>query len=240
MINETLLFWVTLFGFLLADNVITIRHGKDFLSINRHGKPKYVSRKRHQYSQYQLILLNLLALFDRGVIAERITAKENLRFYQRELRDIKRFALRLNFLAYFGYVYLLHLMVNCYLSFTFGFEFVVFNLIVGHVTAWLIALALTCWICKISAIKKSSIAMILFECLLIPAYLINLNKKLLLLKKTNISSLRLHVRQLRTLVSKEKDLYHYELNEQLNLALETENSPDHRQVLQELLRCLRT
>jgi hypothetical protein len=236
--SETILFWVALFAFLIADNLVAIPPGKDFLTVNRLGQPYYKSRQRNLFAAKELILLNPFNLFDRGVMAERLTAQEYRASYKNELRSIAFTAKKLNVLIYLGYAYLTYLLLNCYLSLVFGFEAVVVHLIVGHLAVWVVASLLVWRNSRLQFMPKAHTLSTLIECLFVPAYLVNLNKKLLRLKHTPLCSLRLYVRQLSRSLDNEKELIQYQLDQQIQTALETEIHPSQQATLKELQKCL--
>jgi hypothetical protein len=237
--NETILFWVVFFAFLIADNVVAIPQGKDFLTINRLGQPHYKSRQRNQFAAKELILLNPFNLFDRGVMAEKLTAQEYRASYKNELRSISLTAKKLNVLIYLGYAYLSYLFLNCYLSLVYGFEAVVAHLVVGHLSVWVIASLLIWRYSKLQFMPNVNTLPTLIECLFVPAYLVNLNKNLLRLKHTPLCSLRLYARQLSRSPENEKELIQYQLDQQIQIALETETHPSRQAALKEFLKCLK-
>jgi hypothetical protein len=236
--SETLLFWAMLFAFLIADNIVSLAHSEDFLSITRKGHPLYQSRQRNVFSKKTLIVLNPVNLFDRGVIAQLINDEDDRHTYRSELKSIRRVSARLNLLAYWGYIYLAFLSACAYFSFAYSFEAVVIFLLLGHFFHWCCAAALV-WFCrKDLGLAASGVAVCLMEALFVPAYLVNLNKKLLRLKHTPICSLRLHIRKLKFASSPSKELMQYELGKLLHQELENSSAPDRRLLLKGFLKCL--
>lgn len=237
--NETLLFWVILLGFLVFDNLVVIAKGKDFLSISRHGRPYYKHRQRNSFTGRDVVFLNPINLFDRVISVERVTLNEEKHRYKRELRSIEFLARGLNSLAFLGYLYLLFLVVNCYLSFVFGFEAVVVNLLVGHAFIWMLAAFFVLLHIRAQELPKGKVISLLVEALFVPAYLVNLNKKILLLKDSKICAIRLHIRALKRVAKDDAELIRYELTNQTNAALDEESDPSKIALLQGFAKCLK-
>lgn len=70
-------------------------------------------------------------------------------------------------------------------------------------------------------------------------YLINLNKKILRLKQTEISALRLHIRSLKRVSDVDVELVRYELLNQTNMALDDEVDDSKSDVLKGFVKCLK-
>lgn len=237
--KETLLFWVTLVAFLLFDNLIALAKGKDFLSINRQGRPYYKSRQRISFAGRDVVFLNPINLFDRVISTERVTLSEDAHRYKRELRSIESLARNLNSFAYLGYFYLLYLAANCYVSFLFGFEAIVLNLLVGHAVFWIGALVFVFLLFRDQDLPRGKVISVLVEAFFVPAYLVNLNKKLLRLRESDICSIRLHIRGVKRIVDDDKELIRYELSNQTNAALDEESDSTKIALLKGFLKCLK-
>jgi hypothetical protein len=237
--NETLLFWVILLGFLVFDNLVVVAKGKDFLSISRYGRPYYKYRQRNSFAGRDVVFLNPINLFDRVISTERVTLHEETHRYKRELRSIESLTRGLNSFAYLGYLYLLFLTSNCYLSFLFGFESVVVILLVGHALIWMLAVSFVLLLLKAQELPKGKVISLLVEALFVPAYLVNLNKKILQLKESRICAIRLHIRALKRVAVEDAELIRYELINQTNAALDEESDPSKIALLQGFAKCLR-
>ena len=237
--KETLLFWVILAAFLVFDNLLAVAKGKDCLSISWRGKPYYKSRQRNNFAGRDVVFLNPINLFDRIVISERVTLEEDVRQYKKELRSIESLSTDLNPFAYLGYIYFTYLGFNCYLSFLFGFESVVLNLIVGHLLAWICSVLLVLLLFRSQDLPKGGVISALFEALFVPAYLINLNKKILRLRQSKLSALRLHIRSLKRASDLDVELVRYELLYQTNMALDDEVDDSKSDVLKGFIKCLK-
>lgn len=237
--KETLLFWVTLLAFLVFDNLIVIAKGKDCLTISRRGRPYYKSRQRNSFAGRDVVFLNPINLFDRVISVERVTLSEDTRRYKRELRLLESLARDLNSFAYLGYLYFLYIIINCYLSIVFSFEAIVVNLLVGHILIWICAVVFVFLFLRAQELPKGKVVSILVEALFVPAYLVNLNKKFLRLRESDICALRLHIRALKRVADDDADLIRYELLNQTNAALDEESDPSMTALLQGFAKCLK-
>jgi hypothetical protein len=237
--KETLLFWITLLAFLVFDNLIVVAKGKDYLSVSRRGRPIYKSRQRNSFAGRDVVFLNPINLFDRVITVEKVTLSEDAHRYKQELRSIEYLAKDLNSFAYLGYLYFLYIVTNCYLSFVFGFEAVVVNLLVGHSLIWICAVGFAFLHMRSQELPKAKVVSIFVEALFVPAYLVNLNKKFLRLRESDICALRLHIRALKRVADCDADLIRYELLNQTNAALYEESDPSKSALLQGFAKCLR-
>ena len=133
--NETLLFWIVLFGFLVFDNFILVQHGKDFVTINKNGRLIYKSRTRTLLMGRDVLVLNPFNLFDRVVCTNKLKLIERSDVYKAEVTSLRNFTRSLKIFVHVGWAYIGCLIVCCYLSFSINFEFVVLNLIRNHTSA---------------------------------------------------------------------------------------------------------
>jgi len=237
--NETLLFWIILSGFLLLDNFVILSGGKDFLSVTRKGKASVEFRQRGAYFGKDVIFLNPINLFDRVIICPELTLFEDRILYKKEIRWLESITKKLNGFVYLGYVYVLFLMANCYLSFRFGFQAVAMNLLVGHLIMWLCSIALATWIFKNGIVPKSVLITTFAEVLFVPAYLLNINKRLLRVKEFKFSALRKKIRNIKKTSECELELARYHLVNQVTSALEVENDQSKAELLKGFLKCLK-
>jgi hypothetical protein len=121
----------------------------------------------------------------------------------------------------------------------FGFEAVVLNLLVGHLSVWTCSLLLVLMLYRTQDLPKSGVISALFESLFVPAYLVNLNKKILRLRQSEICALRLHIRRLKRTSDADAELVRYELLIQTISALDDEVDDFKSDALQGFARCLK-
>ena len=238
--NETLLFWIVLFGFLVFDNFILVQHGKDFVSINKNGRLIYKSRTRTLLMGRDVLVLNPFNLFDRVVCTSKLKLVEKSDLYKAEVTSLRNFIRSLKIFVHVGWMYIGCLIVCCYLSFSVNFEFVVVPLLICHFTAWMITSIALCLWNKNKTITTIKLATQILENLLVPAYIVNLNRKLIHHLSLDISSIHFYVRNLKREDSHYVDKIRYELSQLIDSQIEVEEEPVKLKLLEEFKRCLAT
>lgn len=238
--NETLLFWMVLFGFLVFDNFILIQDGKDFVSFNKNGRLIYKSRTRTLLLGKDVLVLNPFNLFDRVVCTNKLNLIETSEVYKREVNSLRNYIRSLTIFVYVGWVYFGCLMACCYLSFSVNFEFVVVPLLICHLATWMLtSIAMYFWN-KNKTITTIKLATQILENLLVPAYIVNLNRKLIQHLSLDISSIHFYVRNLKREDSQDVDKIRYELSQLIDSQIEVEEEPIKLKLLEEFKRCLAT
>lgn len=238
--NETLLFWLVLFSFLIFDNLIVIQQGKDFISIKKSGALFYKCRTRAGILRKEIIVLNPFNLFDRVVAAESLTMAEHKYHYKEQLKTFRKYVKSLNIFIAIGWAYLLCLLVACYFSFIVNFNFVVVPLLVCHFIAWISSsIAIVLWN-KNRTFKTATVAIQIIENLLVPAYIVNLNKKFISHTSLELSSLRFYMRNLKRTKEDELDMMKYELSNLVNSELGFEIDVGKIKILEDYKKCLTT
>ena len=111
--NETLLFWLVLFGFLIFDNFIVIKQGKDAISISKSGRLFYKNRTRTGFLGKEVVVLNPFNLLDRVVGAQALTLTEHKHDYKQQLKTFRQYVKSLKIFIVIGWTYLLCLVVGC-------------------------------------------------------------------------------------------------------------------------------
>lgn len=236
--NETLIFWLVLFGFLIFDNIIVIKHGKDVISIKKSGVLFYKCRTRNGFLGKEIVVLNPFNLLDRVVGTEALTIMENKDNYKEQLKIFKKYVKSLNIFVLIGWTYLFCLVVVCYFSFFVNFNFVVIPLLVCHFMAWISSsIAILLWN-KTSTINTTTATIQIIENLLVPAYIVNLNKRLISHTSLDLSSLRFYMRNLKRTKEDELDVMKYELSKLVNSELDFEVDVVKIQILEDYKKCL--
>jgi hypothetical protein len=238
--NETLLFWIVLFGFLVFDNFILVHHGKDFVSINKNGRLIYKSRTRTLLMGRDVLVLNPFNLMDRVVCTNKFNLIEKKDSYKSEVTSLRSFISSLTIFVYVGWAYVGCLIVCCYLSFSVNFELVVMPLLICHFTAWMVtSIALYFWN-KNKTITTIKLVSQILENLLVPAYIVNLNRKLIQHLSLDISSIHFYVRSLKREDPNDVDKMRHELSQLIDSQIEVEEEPAKLKLLEEYKRCLAT
>ncbi len=244
--TETHAFWLLLLAFAFADNLHWLPAGGDLLSLNRHGRPRYAHRRRHLATGRDVLFTNPFNLLDRVVHARLVTESEVPTAYRRELAAAAKLARATVPLAWLGWAYAAFLALACWASLAVSFGAVVLPLLAGHLAFWLAAALLTWRLFKRAGLGASHVAKravwVLVEALFVPAYVINLSRKLLLLQPASLSSLRMHLRGLPKLRARDApaaELRRYELAQTLSTELDRETAAGLHHTLEEWQTCLK-
>ena len=238
--NETLLFWLVLFGFLIFDNFIVIKQGKDAISISKSGRLFYKNRTRTGFLGKEVVVLNPFNLLDRVVGAQALTLTEHKQDYKQQLKTFRQYVKSLKIFVVIGWTYLLCLVVGCYFSFAVNFNFVVVPMLVCHFIAWTSSsVAIVLWN-KNKTITKIAATTQIIENLLVPAYIVNLNKKLISHTSLELSSMRFYMRNLKRTKEDELDKVKYEILNLVNSELDSEVDAEKIQILEDYKKCLTT
>lgn len=217
MIHEIALFWAVVVGFLVADNFLLIPRGGDFLRFDRSGAFKYEPLSRLEAMGRDLVFLNPLNLFDRAVITTSCIGQINATQFRNARRKVRSALPRLNAFAWVGYVYLLAVLVLAVASTRVGFESVLFAFIACHAVFWLLTTSmLLAWRHNL-ALSGYQVFVYAAEALFVPAYNINMSKRLWFRNTLDLPALALGLRQLKSVKDKSsRDFYVYKLGKRLD------------------------
>lgn len=217
MIPEIALFWAVVAGFLIADNFLLIPKGGDFLRVGRLGAFKYDYRARLEVSGRDLIFLNPLNLFDRAAITSSCIGHINASEFRKAKRKVRYALPRLNVFAWVGYVYLVVVMGLVATSFLVSFELVLYAFIASHAVFWLLTISLL--LAWGHNLKLSGYQVLVYaaEALFVPAYNINMSKRLWYRHTLDLPALTLALRQFKSIKDEaNRELYIYELGKRLD------------------------
>ena len=217
MIHEIALFWAVVAGFLVADNFLLIPRGGDFLRFGRSEAFKYEPRSRLEAMGRDLVFLNPLNLFDRVVITSSSVGQINASQF-RKARHMVRDALpHLNVFAWVGYVYLLVAVVLAAASFRVAFELVLFAFIGCHAVFWLLTTAMLLTWRHNLALSGYQAFVYAAEALFVPAYNINMSKRLWFRHTLNLPALALGLRQIKSIEDESnREFYVYQMGRRLD------------------------
>lgn len=217
MIHEITLFWAVVAGFLVADNFLLIPRGGDFLRFDRSGAFKYEPLSRLEAMGRDLVFLNPLNLFDRAAITSSCIGQINASQFRKARRKVRSALPRLNVFAWVGYVYLLAAVVLAVASTRVGFESVLFAFIACHAVFWLLStLMLLAWRHDL-ALTGYQVFVYAAEALFVPAYNINMSKRLWFRHALDLPAFALGLRQLKFVKDESsREVYVYTLGKRLD------------------------
>lgn len=195
MHSEVLLFWLILFGFLVFDNFYFIKPGQDVLQMSAQGHLRFRPGTRLDFARQELVWTNPLNLLDRMVHSGSPTANFDLIKYRLDCRKSRKIAKALRLFVFLGYCYLVFLLLGMVLSFQFGFSAVVMPLLAAHLLTWCLAAVVLLGMPTDLRPDPWRLAGLGVECLLVPAYLVNLNKILLRQHTVDMGALLVGLRE---------------------------------------------
>lgn len=199
MPHETALFWLVVAGFLFFDNLIIVPHGCELLRFGRHGHLRYDASSKLTAAGREFVLLNPLNLFDRGLVTTRCFGDVDPRQWRRGRFLLGSFLPTLNAFSLMGYVYMVLVAGLAYISFEIGFTPALIAFVALHVVVWLISVI-------VLVVQRSQLQLTGYEtfsyaaeAIFVPAYLMNMGKRLIYKRKVGISALGLGLRTLKRL-----------------------------------------
>lgn len=199
MAQELALFWLVLLGFLLADSALLLSAGGEALRLDRRGRPRYRPGLRLLLLRRESVWMNPLNPWDRLLPAPQALGGLTAPLLRREhqaLRPLLRAAAPLHWL---GAVYLLGLALLALLSWHAHAGLVLASLLALHLLLWSLSSLLVLWRRGALGLTAGQAAALLFEALLVPAYTLNLGKRLLRRHACALPALGLGLRQWRRL-----------------------------------------
>jgi len=199
MAQELALFWLVLLGFLLADSCLLLPAGSEALRLGRGGRPLYRPGLRLQLLRRESVWTNPLNPWDRLLPAPQALgplAPGQLRRERQRLRPLLRAVAPLHGI---GAVYLLGLGLLGLLSWHAHAGLVLASLLALHLLLWGVSSLLVLARRAALGLTGGQAAALLFEALLVPAYTLNLGKRLLRRHPCSLPALGLGLHQWRIL-----------------------------------------
>jgi hypothetical protein len=215
--TEVALFWLLLAGFLVADNLVLVPAGGDFLKFGRRGRLHYLPGLRLQARGRDLVLLNPLNPFDRIALTSRSGGRAQARAWRASRQQLRAGLAGANALGWLGCAYLGAWLLLAVLSWHLHFGVVLATLGLCHLLAWALGLALLlrhrlAW--RLSGSQAFSLAA---EALFVPAYTLNLGKRVWYRQRLDLPALTLGLWRLKRMPeTPDKALYAQQLAERLD------------------------
>ena len=197
MPSEAALFWLVVAAFLFFDNLIIVPHGCDLLRFGRRGQLRYDASGRLTAAGREMVLLNPLNLFDRGLVTTRCFGDIDARQWRRTRSLVGSALPTLNAFSSLGYAYLVLVVFLAALSFQIGFTPALVAFVGLHFLVWSVATsALVLWRSRLQLTRTEAFSSSV-EAFFVPAYLMNLGKRLIYKKRVAVSALGLGLRELK-------------------------------------------
>lgn len=244
MIPEIVLFWVVAAGFLIADNLRLIPLGGDYLRLGRKGVLRYEPAARLEARGRDLIFLNPLNLFHRAALTSSVLgrlAPQQLRVARRLIRNAVP---TLNLLSWIGTLYLVLAVALASLSMRFSFALVLAAFLGLHLVFWGLSAGLLVGRRKRLGLTRQQAAVFVAEGLFVPAYTINLGKRLWFKHTLDLPAMTLGLWQGQSLHDEHaRELFVHQMGQRLDLletALPEGDAPAMRALISEARACLTT
>jgi hypothetical protein len=203
MPSETALFWLVVAAFLFFDNLIFVPRGCDLLRFGRRGHLRFDASTRLTAAGKEVVLLNPLNLFDRGLVTTRCFGDVDPSQWKQGRSLVSSALPTLNGFCWLGYAYLLLVALLAALSFRVGFTPALIGFVALHLVVWMVAvIALTLQRHHLQ-LSSTGVLGAAAEALFVPAYLMNLGKRLTYKKRVAISALGLGLRELKRVVDRD-------------------------------------
>lgn len=197
MPGEIVLFWVVATGFLIADNVVLLPAGCDYLRLKASGRFVYDASARLEARGRELVMLNPVNLFHRAAVTTRTLGRVDRRTFRAERQGVLRALSTLNLLSWMGYAYLAATVALASLSFALYFGTVLALFLMLHLVCWAAMSALLVRRRRRLMLSGPKTWVLVIEALLVPAYTINLGKRVWAQRRVDLPAMTLGIRQAR-------------------------------------------
>ncbi len=197
MLHEIALFWLVVAGFLVADNLVFVPAGCDLLRFGRRGRIWYDAGTRLSAARREVVLLNPLNLFDRALITTRCFGDVEPQQWRQGRSLVRAVLSPLNGLSLLGYAYLLLTVCLAVLSFHLPFAPVLLAFAALHALMWVLNVAALIGLRRRLRLSGYETFVLCAEAGFVPAYLMNMGKRVLHKKRVDIPSLGLGLRALK-------------------------------------------
>ena len=178
MASDVALFWALLVAFLVADNLALAPAGGDFLKFGFAGRLRYEPKVRLKVRGRDLVVLNPVNPFDRLVFTRHAAGylggaqlRDSSRIVRNPLRGLNR-------LAMVGSAYLVSLVLLAAASTETGFAVVLAALAAVHLAAWFVSVAIAVAWRERFGLSRYQLFVLATEALFVPAYTVNLSKRI--------------------------------------------------------------
>lgn len=191
------LFWLVVVGFLVFDNLILVPNGCDLLRFGKNGKLRYDASARLTAAGKEIVLLNPLNLFDRCLVTTVCFGSVDPRKWRRSNRLVATALGTLNGFSALGYFYMSLVVCLVVWSLYVGLGLALTAFVGLHLLVWVIATVAMVRVRQKLQLSGYDTFAALAEALFVPAYLMNLGKRLIYKKRVDFSALGLGLRDIK-------------------------------------------
>jgi hypothetical protein len=216
--SEIVLFWVVAAGFLIADNLVLLPNGRDYLGFGRRGQLVYSAATRLEARGRELVMLNPFNLFHRAAVTTRGLGPLSASGFRAARKQVAQGLPTLNTFAWLGYAYLLFAVGLASVSFAAHFGSVLAAFLVTHLVFAVVATTLLVRRRKELRLSEYQTLVFAVEAVLVPAYTINLGKRLWRKTVLDLPAMTLGMRQAKRIQDDfDRELALHQLRERLML-----------------------
>jgi len=216
--SDIVLFWVVAAGFLVADNLVLLPAGCDYLRLKATGRFVYDASPRLEARGRELVMLNPLNLFHRAAVTTRTLGPVDRRSFRAERQRVAQALPTLNLLSWLGCAYLAGAMALAGLSFTWYVGTVLALFLGLHLGFWAVMSAMLVRRRQRLALSGPQAGMLVVEAFFVPAYTLNLGKRAWAKRRVDLPALTLGIRQARrTRHEADRELLVHQLLQRLDL-----------------------
>ena len=244
MVSEIVLFWAVAAGFLIADNLRLIPAGGDYLRFGRSGALRYEPGARLEARGRDLIFLNPLNLFHRAALTSSVLGRLEPKQLRAARQRVRRAVPTLNLLSWLGSLYLVLAVAVASQSMRFSFALVLAAFLGVHLVFWVLCAGVLVWRRQTLGLSGKQASGVVAEAFFVPAYTINLGKRLWFKHTLDLPAMTLGLWQGKSLRDEHaKELFVHQLGQRLDLletALPEGDVPTLRPLITEARACLTT
>lgn len=244
MVSEIVLFWAVAAGFLIVDNLRLIPSGGDYLRFGRKGALRYEPGARLEARGRDLIFLNPLNLFHRAALTSSVLGRLEPKQLRAARQTVRSAVPTLNLLSWLGTLYLVLAVALASLSMRFSFALVLASFLGVHLVFWALSVGVLVWRRKQLGLTGRQVAVFVAEGFFVPAYTINLGKRLWFKHTLDLPAMTLGLWQGKSLRDeRDKELFVHQLSQRLDLletGLPDGGAPTLRPLITEARACLTT
>lgn len=216
LMGDVVLFWLVLCAFLVADNFVLLPEDADYLRFDRQGLFTYEPKARLEIKGRDLVILNPLNLFDRIMVTSHSYEDLIPAQYRAARKALRSEIHRLNVFSMLGTVYLAIVVLLAVACARIAFEWVFLALILTHVLFCILSATLLFRWRNCLGLSRYQTLVLTAEALFVPAYCINLAKRLRYKRVTSLAALPFGLRQAGRMKDLAKrEVYVYYLKERI-------------------------
>lgn len=195
--NEVALFWLVLCAFLVADNLVLLPPGGDYLRLDAAGRLRYEPGQRLEARGRGLLLLNPLNAFSFVIPTTRAMAGSAPVPWRAALRDARALRRAVRVLGWIGSAYLLAIAAALVLTWHLHFGAVLLLLLAAHLLAWSAA-AMVLWRQREAfGLTPARAWGLMAEALFVPSHTVHLGKRAAHRQAADLPALNVGLRALR-------------------------------------------